>query len=260
MKKILFTGARSGIASSVIDKLINEDYFIYVTVHTLEQLTEVNKKYKNVSNVKCFKLDVTSKTDQEKIKDLDIDILVSNAAIGIGGSVIDVDINDLRKNFETNVFSNFKLIQLALDNMLKKDSGRIIVISSIAGIMPLRFLGSYCATKASIIKLTQVLRKELKLVTKNIRISLILPGMYHTGFNQVMLENKYSKIKNSIFKEKEQEIRFCEDLFWNTFEYHNLDSITNKIYKAITKVKPKFIYSVPLSQKIVAKIYQIFKW
>lgn len=260
MKKILFTGARSGIAASVIDRLINEDYFIYVTVHNLEQLKEVKKKYNNIKNVKCLKLDVTNKRDQDKIKDLDIDILVSNAAVGYGGSIVDIDINDLRKNFETNVFSNFKIIQNTLQNMLKKDSGKIIIISSIAGVMPLRFLGSYCATKASIIKLTQTLRKELKLITKNIHVSLILPGMYHTGFNQVMLENKYPKMSDSIFKGEEKEIRFWEDLFWNTFEYHNLNSITNKIYKTIKKDKPKFIYGAPLNQKIAAKIYQIFKW
>lgn len=260
MKTILFTGARSGIAASVIEKLINEDYFIYVTVHTQEQLKEVKKEYQGIKNVKCLKLDVSNKKDQEKIKDLDIDILVSNAAVGYGGSIVDIDINDLRKNFETNVFSNFKIIQNALQSMLNKGNGKIIIISSIAGIMPLRFLGSYCATKASVIKLTQALRKELKLITKKIHISLILPGMYHTGFNQVMLENKYPKMSDSIFRDKEKEIRFWEDLFWNTFEYHSLKSITNKIYKAIAKDKPKFIYSAPLNQKIVAKLYQIFKW
>lgn len=260
MKKILFTGARSGIAASVIDRLANDDCYIYVTVHTLGQLKEVNKKYSGIENIECFKLDITNKKDQDKIKDLDIDILVSNAAVGYGGAIVDMDINDLRKNFETNVFSTFNIVQLTLQNMLKKDSGKIILIASIAGIIPLRFVGSYCATKASIIKLTQVLRKELKILTKNIHVSLILPGMYHTGFNQVMLENKYPKIKNSIFKEKEKEMRFFEYLFWDTFEYKKLNSITNKIYTAIVNDKPKFIYSAPLSQKIVAKVYQIFKW
>ncbi|MBE6151828.1 MAG: SDR family NAD(P)-dependent oxidoreductase [Firmicutes bacterium] len=260
MKKILFTGARSGIAASVIEKLLHDEYYIYVTVHTLEQLKKIRKKYENFNNVECFKLDVNSKNDRDKLKDLDIDIFVSNAAIGYGGSIVDTSISKLKDNFETNVFSNFAIVQIVLQNMLKKDNGKIIMISSFAGIMPLRFLGFYCATKASIIKLTQCLRKELKLVTKNIHISLILPGMYHTGFNQIMLENKYPISNDSIFKNKEKEIKFIEELFWETFEYKKLDSITNKIYKAIIKPKPKFIYSAPLFQKIGAKLYQIFKW
>lgn len=260
MQKILFTGARSGIAASVINKLKEKDYYIYVTVHTHKQLNEIKKIYSGQNNIECLKLDVTKKHDQEKLKELDIDIFVSNAAIGCGGSIIDIDINRLRENFETNVFSNFKLIQIVLENMLKKDKGKIIVISSIAGIIPLKFLGSYCATKSSIIKLTQALRKEIKMLTKNVKVSLVLPGMYHTGFNQVMLESKYPKMKNSIFKDKENEIRLAEDLFWNTLEYHNLNSITNKIYNAITKENPKFIYSAPFLQKVGAKLYQIFKW
>lgn len=260
MKTILFTGARSGIALSVVEKLVNHDYFIYVTVHTLEQLKEVKEKYINYKNIKCFKLDVNNKKDRDKLKNLNIDILVSNAAIGYGGSIINMNLKKLKENFETNVFSNFEIIQLVLQNMLNKDSGTIIVMSSLAGIIPLRFLGSYCATKASINKLTQCLRKEIKILTKNIKIKLIMPGMYHTGFNQVMLENKYPELKNSLFKNKEKDIRFIEDLFWNTLEYQKLDSITNKIYKAILKDDRKFLYVAPFSQKIGAKLYQIFKW
>ena len=171
-----------------------------------------------------------------------------------------MEIEKIKDNFETNVFSNFELIQMVLKNMLKKDKGRIIIIASLAGIIPLKFLGSYCATKASIIKLTQCLKKELKLITKNIHISLILPGMYHTGFNQVMLENKYPAMKNSIFKDKIKEIQSREYLFWNILEHKNLNSISNKVYKAITKKNPKFTYSAPLLQSIGAKLYQLWMW
>ena len=79
----------------------------------------------------------------------------------------------VRENFEVNVFSNFEIVQIVIKNMIKKDSGKIIMISSLAGILPLKFLGSYCATKSSIIMLTQVLKKEIKLISKNIKISLI---------------------------------------------------------------------------------------
>lgn len=260
MKTILFTGARSGIASAVINRLIDEDYYIYVTVHTVEQLRDVKEKYKNYKNIKCFKLDVNNKKDRDKIKELNIDILVSNAAVGHGGSIINMDLQRLEDNFETNVFSNFKIIQSVIQNMINKDSGTIIIMSSLAAIIPLKFLGSYCATKASINKLTQCLRKEVKLITKNIKIKLIMPGMYYTGFNQVMLENKYPEFKNSVFKSKEKDIRFMEDLFWNTLEYQNLDSISKKVYNAISKNNKKFMYVAPFSQKIGAKLYQIFKW
>lgn len=57
--------------------------------------------------------------------------------------------------------------------MLKNQNGKIIIISSLAGIIPIEFLGSYCATKASIIMLAKVLQKELKIVNPNIKIKII---------------------------------------------------------------------------------------
>ena len=72
----------------------------------------MKEKYKNLKNVECFKLDVTDATDREKIKNLDIDILVNNAAVGEGGSLVEINIDRVRKTFETNVFSTFEIIQM----------------------------------------------------------------------------------------------------------------------------------------------------
>lgn len=257
MKKILITGARSGIANSVVDIIKNKDYYIYLTVHTEKQLEIVKEKYKDYNNIECFKLDVTNKYDKEKIKTLDIDILFNNAAIGIGGSIIELPINKLRYNFEVNVFSSFEIVQIVLKKMINKNKGKIIIMSSIAGVMPINFLGSYCATKSSIIKLATVLKNELKLLNKNISICLIEPGMYYTGFNQVMLDNKYDWMKDSYFKEELELIRAKENLFFNIFEYQNLKTITKKIIKCIEKENPNFIYRAPLNQVIMSKLYSL---
>lgn len=189
MKKILFTGARSGIISKVIDKL-DASYYIYLTVETNKQLEMVKEKYKNKSNIECFKLDITNKKDWGKLDFLSIDILVCNAAIGMGGSIADIPFERVRENYEVNVFSNFELIQKILKKMLPKDKGKIIIMSSLAGIVPIPFLGAYCSTKSSISMMTMCLKEELSLISDNIKIKMIQPGFYHTGFNQVMLDNK----------------------------------------------------------------------
>ena len=260
MKTILMTGARSGIAADVIKKIKTKNYKIYVAVHTDTQCKRIKKIYKNDKNIYCIKLDVTDKEDIKKLNKIDVDILISFAAIGNGGSISEIKMDKVRENFEVNVFSNFEIVQIVIKNMIKKDSGKIIMISSLAGILPLKFLGSYCATKSSIIMLTQVLKKEIKLISKNIKISLIEPGMYHTGFNQVMLENKYDWMSiNSYFEEQLNIIRKKENLFFKILEKHKLNSISNKIIKAIEVENPNFIYRAPFLQVIGTKIYQIFK-
>ena len=165
----------------------------------------------------------------------------------------------VRRNFEVNVFSTFEIIQIVLKNMIKKGKGRVIVISSIAGIIPFNFLGSYSATKSSVTTLTTTLKNEMKLINKNIKIVLIEPGLYHTGFNQVMFENKYDwMIKESYFKEDLDKINNKEKLMLSIMEKRKLDSIVNKIIEAITAKNPKFIYRAPFTQVIGSKIYDLF--
>lgn len=257
---ILFTGARSGIAKQTIDKLLNKNYTIYLTVRTEEQLLSIEKEYKNFKNVKCFKLEITNSDDRKKLENLDIDILVCNAAVCYGGSIAEIPFELVRENYEVNVFGTFELIQLVLKNMIKKDKGKIIVMGSLAGVIPLNFMGVYCSTKSAVITLTTTLKNEMKLISDNIDIILIEPGLYHTGFNQLMAENKYDWMqKTSYFKNQISKIKAKEKLMFQLMEKEKLDSIVKEIIRAIETDKPKFIYRAPTSQVIGAKIYDLFK-
>ena len=252
MKKILFTGAKSGIAKDTINHLI-KNYYIYITVHTKKEEEILIKEYKNINNIKVFKLDVTNQEDKNKIKDLEIDIIVLNAAIGYGGSLLEIPIEKIKENFETNVFSNIEIIQIIIGKMLEKKKGKIIIISSIAGLIPIEFMGSYCATKSSLIMIAKVLKKELKLLESNIKVKLILPGVYKTGFNEIMRDNKKEYIKR--FKNKERQINLKEMIIFDLLAKNNLTTIRKEVIKAINDNNNKFIYSAPLSAKIISKLY-----
>ena len=146
MKKVLITGARSGIISKVIDNIIN-DYELYLTVHTDSQVRAMKDKYKNYKNVTCMKLDITNEYDYRKIENIDIDIYIANAAIAESGSMIEMPVDRIRDNFETNVFSNFKVLQRVLQKMIKKGRGKVIIMGSLAGKIPMPFLGAYSGSK-----------------------------------------------------------------------------------------------------------------
>lgn len=257
MQKILITGAASGLAKNLIEKIKNDDYFIFVSVRTNSQLEIVKEKYKHNKNIKCLKLDITNQNDIKKVENLDIDILINNAAIGEGGSLLTIPVSRLEENFNTNVFSTIKLTQVILKKMLQKDYGKIINIASLAGVMPISFLGSYSATKASIIKLSITLKKELKFLTNNIKVILIEPGFYYTGFNQVMLDNKYNDYQ-SYFDSCIELLKAKENLMLRLLEHKNLNSITDKIIHAIEKDNPRFIYRAPFFQSVGSKIYELF--
>lgn len=254
--KILITGATSGIGYEVAKRLSLKGHDVLITAHTVRQLNEFNKKtnYK----IKSIKLDVTNKLDREKLDNINIDCLINNVGIGEGGSISEINMSKVRKNFEVNVFSNFEIVQHFLKKMLIKNNGTIIIMSSLLGIMPMKFLGVYSATKASIISLTTSLRQELKMLNKNIKIKLIEPGAYYTGFNQVMLNNKYKWMENeSYFKRYITKIQKQENKTFNLIEQKQLDNIVNKIIEAVESNNNKFIYRAPKLQVIATKLYNL---
>ncbi|HIQ90448.1 MAG TPA: SDR family NAD(P)-dependent oxidoreductase [Candidatus Coprosoma intestinipullorum] len=257
MKKVLITGARSGIISKVIDNIIN-DYELYLTVHTDSQVRAMKDKYKNYKNVTCMKLDITNEYDYRKIENIDIDIYIANAAIAESGSMIEMPVDRIRDNFETNVFSNFKVLQRVLQKMIKKGRGKVIIMGSLAGKIPMPFLGAYSGSKASLIKMTEALRFELLLLDSDIKVSLILPGLYDTGFNKLAMDKKYDFMDVNSFFEYQLDFIHSYDKFVLFFEQRALTSIVNKICQAIYSDNPKFIYSAPFSQNMFTKIISLF--
>lgn len=257
LKKVLIMSGTSGLGLPVLNYLLKENYFIYLTVHTEKELTKIKQKYTN-KNVLCLKVDILNDQDLKKIALLDIDVFISFVAICNAGSIIDIDIEKLKENFDVNVFSYFKVIQIVLKKMIYK-KGKIILLSSLAGNLPFSFSGPYASTKASIDILSQTLRKELKYINKNIKVILIKPGFYKTGFNQYMFNSKYD---NSEIIEKyklTKKLLFKDYLISNYLEKKNFKSITNKIIKAIKKENPKKVYQAPFSQMLFSKFYQMFK-
>lgn len=251
---VLITGGRSNIAYNVALEL-SKRHKVFLTTHTTSQCESLKEKVNN--NITVFKLDITKKEDRDKINELDIDCLINHAGIGIGGSIVDMDINHLRYNFEVNVFSSFELLKLVYHKFLKENKkGKIFVMSSLSSMMPIIMLGSYTSTKAAISMLTTTLHQELKVINSDISISLIEPGAYHTGFNQVMIDNKEKYLnKDSLFYQKKELFTKYQHLIFKLLEKKKLDSIVHKIIKEVESDKPHFHIRVPISQLILIKIY-----
>lgn len=258
--KVLITGATSGLGFSTGINLIQRGHFVYFTVHRKKQMKTVVEKLKTLNlleNASVFKLDITKEEDRKLIYDLEVDCLICNAAVGYGGSILDIPIASLEKNFEVNVFSSIKLIQIYCGRLfLEKKRGKVVVMSSLAGVIPIPFLGSYCATKASLISLTTCLKKELKLITEDIKVKLIEPGIFNTGFNDVMIENKNQSI---YFSNLEPQLTKVEEKLFSIIGHKDTSSIVRKITQAVESNSSRLIYSAPFFQKLGTRIYSFFR-
>lgn len=263
MKKIFITGAGSGLGKEAAIKLARRGHTVYASVHysnQIDSLLEIAKR----ENLKlsAIKLDILVPENRKLILDYDIDVFISNAAIGNSGSVADIDIKKIKETFDTNVFANLHMVQLALKNMIEKRYGRIVILSSLVGRIPMPFLSPYCSTKFALEGFGICLNQEMKLLNKlsgsNIKISLIEPGAYATGFNKENNEKKYEWMyTNSYFSEYTDYIRKYETKIWNFLEQKPYNSIIKKYIRAVEDTNPKFRYHAPWWQTFFVQLGRI---
>ncbi len=259
--KILITGARGGIAFLTGITLASRGHFVYMTTHTNEEAHKLKEKVDALGlKIIIFKLDITNNEDRKMLNNLDIDVLINHAGIGIGGSILDVPMDEVRRNFEVNYFASYDIVRRVGNRMIKNNKeGKIIIMSSTAGIIPIPFLGSYCSTKAAISTMATSLKRELKTLKSKVKVVLIEPGAYKTGFNQVMIDNIDKNTGyDSVFYNDKIKIHNKLTKLFNLIEKRQLDSIVVKIIEACESGKPKFKYRAPLLQRIFTRIYLIF--
>lgn len=256
---ILITGAATGIGRATVEKLLNlEKYHLIAAVETEEQ-EKLMTKEKGSGDIEIIKLDVTLSKDREKLIDKEIDIMIHNAGIGYTGSLYDVPIEKIRHNFEVNLFAILEINKLILPNMVKRGSGRVIAISSIAGRIPLPFFGPYNMTKYALSVGMEDLRNELADIDSGVHVSVVEPGAYHTGFNQRMVESRreYTGKDSPFYQGCEKRIE--KDLKQFEFiEVKKLDSIVRQIVKAVEDNNPKLRYTAPWWQVMGVQFLRIF--
>ena len=260
-KTIVITGAGSGLGKMSAIALAKRGHLVYATTHYTNEAKTLNDYAKeNFLPLEAFKLDILIKEDREKLKDIEFDVLINNAAIGDSGSVAEIDIERIKSVYEINIFSNIQLTQIAIEKFIKKKNGRIIFLSSLAGRLTTSFLSPYTSSKFAIEALAMSLRCELKkLDGVNIQVTLIEPGAYATGFNKENLEKKYEWMKNkSYFKYKLDEIHLKEERKWKLMESNNYNSIIKKYIKAVEVRKVRKRYSAPFLQSLLIQLGRIF--
>ena len=189
-KTILITGAGSGLGKGTALGLAAKGYKVIAGVHKWEQksrLLEGSKKAGVEDNLEIIKLNILDLMDCQKAWEYDIDILVNNAGIGHSGPVSEMPVGLIREVMETNVFSNLEFAQPFIKKMIEKGTGKLVFVSSVAGLSTTPYLGAYNASKHALEAIAQSLRDEL--TPMGLTVATINPGPYDTGFNDRMYDN-----------------------------------------------------------------------
>lgn len=178
------TGASTGFGRILAEHLITLGANVVATARKPEQLEALEKLAP--AQVLALPLDVTRPGQIEAaLKDAlarfgHIDVLVNNAGYGVIGAVEEVDEDEFRPMFETNVFGLIAVTKAFLPHFRERRSGHIINLSSIGGLVASPGFGYYNATKFAVEGLSEALAQELKPL--GIHLTIIEPGPFRTDF------------------------------------------------------------------------------
>lgn len=189
-KTILITGCSSGFGYESAVKLSQKGYVVFAGVRTIKsdgvKRLRVLVKQSNLP-INIIELNVNSETAVKKAvsqiykKTSRIDVLINNAGYGTRGPIEDFSIDEVKAQFETNVYGVLRMIKAVIPVMRKQKSGLIINVSSISGLVSFPLFSIYSASKFAVETLTEGLWFELKHF--GIDVCMVEPGSFKTNFS-----------------------------------------------------------------------------
>ena len=186
---VLVTGGTDGLGKAAAVLLAERGYRVFAAGRSAEKRAQLDALARE-KNLPLASLELDVNRDESVRKAVQsvlassgaIDVLINNAGIGYMAAVEDLKLDDLQQQFETNLFAVVRVTQAVLPHMRERRKGRILMMSSVAGLVTPPTYGAYSSSKHALEGLSNALRLELH--PFGIRVVLIEPGYIVTNFQQ----------------------------------------------------------------------------
>jgi short-subunit dehydrogenase len=259
-KAVLITGCSTGIGRATAEFLAARDHAVYATARRLESIEDLEEK-----GCKLVQLDVTDEESMRKAvasveeQEGAVGALVNNAGYSLSGAVESVSMEEVRRQFETNVLGLIRMCQLVLPGMRRQGYGRIVNVSSMGGKVTFPGGGIYHATKFSVEGLSDVLRYEVR--GFGIDVSIIEPGLIKTEFGNAAVgalgrattdDGPYAEFNSAVAAQTA-----------NAYEGSMArmaagpESVARAIEKAITRRRPRPRYPVTFGARFLMRVRRL---
>jgi NADP-dependent 3-hydroxy acid dehydrogenase YdfG len=187
-RAVLITGCSTGIGRATAEHLAKRGLTVYATARRLESIEDLK-----AAGCETLALDVTDEDSMRaavsavEVAEGAVGALVNNAGYSQSGAVETVALDDVRRQFETNVFGLLHMCQLVLPGMRRQGHGRIVNVSSMGGKLTFPGGGIYHATKHAVEAISDAMRFEVK--GFGVDVSIIEPGLIKTHFAETAVDS-----------------------------------------------------------------------
>ena len=206
-RNVFITGCSTGIGRALARACISRGDTVVATARNVDDL-----QYLDHDNAIRMALDVNDDSAIERVFEEvsarlgHIDLLINNAGYAAMGPLVDMPIEDLRAQFETNVFAPMELTKACLPLLTSKQHAQVVNIGSVSGITTTPFSGAYCATKAALHSLSDAHRMEL--APFGIEVITVQPGAIESKFGDNSLANVLQRITpDSLYAPLKEDIK-----------------------------------------------------
>ena len=246
MRTVIITGCSTGIGRATAARLgRRDDWTVYATARKPETLAELES-----AGCRTLALDVTDEAsmvaavDAVKAESGRIDALVNNAGYSQSGASETLDVDEVRRQFETNVFGLLRLSQLVLPTMREQRDGRIVNISSMGGKLVFPGGGAYHATKFAVEAFSDAMRFEV--AGFGIKVVIIEPGLITTNFDQTAVGSMDLEAGGPYAEFNRTVASATEDIYKGPMKRLGgpPEAVAKVIEKALTARRPRTRYTV----------------
>jgi NAD(P)-dependent dehydrogenase (short-subunit alcohol dehydrogenase family) len=244
-KVAVVTGSSSGIGYETSLMLAKNGFLVYATMRNLKKSESIRSiAAKENLPIRITQLDVT---DDVSIKNAvqtvltekgRIDVLVNNAGYVLEGAFEDLSVDEIKAQYETNVFGLIRTTQAVLPIMRKQKSGIIVNISSAAGRFGYPGGSAYISTKFAVEGLSESMAYELE--PFGIKVIIIEPGVIRTNIFDSIVVAKKSQDPNSPYTQITQKMASAfEEMMKNA---SSPELVAKVVLEAVTNENPNFRY------------------
>jgi NAD(P)-dependent dehydrogenase (short-subunit alcohol dehydrogenase family) len=246
-KAVLVTGCSTGIGRATAVQLAKSGWPVWATARKPEAIADLAAQ-----GMQTLALDVCDEASMRAAVETverahgAVGVLVNNAGYGLEGAFEETPIEDVRRQFETNVFGLTRMCQLVLPGMRRQRWGRIVNLSSVGGKLTLPGGAFYHATKHAVEALSDALRFEVG--GFGIDVVVIEPGAIKTRFGDTAVANvRRVAREGSPYAEFNAAVAAkIHEAFdgWLTVIAGTPESVALAIERAITADRPKTRYPI----------------